>query len=897
MQPLVLLFEDIHWAEEPLLDLIEHLADWVACAASDRLPRATRAARRRARAGAEAACARRRSSSSRSRRRRAPSSSDAPRPARRRVRRATSVRSRRRRSTGPRATRCSSRRPSGCSWRAVSGTARRIVCRTRCRRSSPHASTVCAPDAKTLLQRGSVVGRVFWRGRARASGAGRRRDHDALLDDLLQREFLLREPRSSISGETAYRFKHALIREVAYTGLAKLARAQYHARFAEWLAERTGEELIEIRAYHLDRSVEFLTELEGAAPEELAHETAAALVKAAKRAIAREAYANARTLGSARARAAADASSARYVAARAAWRLQDWTAVQLEMDEGARAGARRGRARDRGAGADRAGRGVAQARRRRRRARRTLVDEALEILGRERDPVAHFDALSVRAMVGAWLGSEEDYVRYMERAYAIALDARPEGSADDRRPGACDRRASIAARARRGGAPDHARARARRGERERPRARLSATLAYGWFLRLKGELDAAETMIEEVREHSPRSSACEPVIAAALMQPGLDRASQRATSAVREDVPRGGAHHERPSAIAGSLPDYQRRARDDARRARQGRGGRAARARRARRCRPRGHELPGLRRRPRSPSVRAAQGRDDEAEELFRLGDRRSPGVRPQLFELPSARAPGGVPRRRAAASDEAGRLRGAARGAAPAATSRAPRGSPDSTPRRATRRSRSRAARSRRARRGAAPRGAFPRRTAGASSRCGSRRRCPRSGCGTARRARARRPRARAPRGTASARGTRRRSSRACARSRAPGAPSRRGARSRRRRPPSRGRARGPSPRCRTATPRSFASSRSRSVAELLDDGVDRVLAAASEEEARDGRRRARRRSRPRCPALRSRAPTADVNFRPLASRWPMNPNSGAWTESATSCSRASSPRRSANG
>ena len=78
-------------------------------------------------------------------------------------------------------------------------------------------------------------------------------DQDALLDDLLQREFLLREPRSSISGETAYRFKHALIREVAYTGLAKLARAQYHARFAEWLAERTGEELIEIRAYHLDR--------------------------------------------------------------------------------------------------------------------------------------------------------------------------------------------------------------------------------------------------------------------------------------------------------------------------------------------------------------------------------------------------------------------------------------------------------------------------------------------------------------------------------------------------------------------------------------------------------------------------------------------------------------------
>ena len=80
--------------------------------------------------------------------------------------------------------------------------------------------------------------------------------HEALIDDLLQREFLLREPRSSISGEVAYRFKHALIREVAYTGMAKLSRAQYHARFAEWLAEKTGEELVEIRAYHLDQAVE-----------------------------------------------------------------------------------------------------------------------------------------------------------------------------------------------------------------------------------------------------------------------------------------------------------------------------------------------------------------------------------------------------------------------------------------------------------------------------------------------------------------------------------------------------------------------------------------------------------------------------------------------------------------
>src|SRR5512144_2251819 len=85
-----------------------------------------------------------------------------------------------------------------------------------------------APEAKTLLQRASVIGRVFWRG-ALEHLSPDVPGQDDLLDDLLQREFLLREPRSSISSETAFRFKHALIREVAYTGMTKLARAQYHA--------------------------------------------------------------------------------------------------------------------------------------------------------------------------------------------------------------------------------------------------------------------------------------------------------------------------------------------------------------------------------------------------------------------------------------------------------------------------------------------------------------------------------------------------------------------------------------------------------------------------------------------------------------------------------------------
>ncbi|HUF02033.1 MAG TPA: adenylate/guanylate cyclase domain-containing protein [Gaiellaceae bacterium] len=406
------------------------------------------------------------------------------------------------------------------------------------------------PSGKALLQRASVIGRVFWRG-ALENLAPDIEDIDALLDDLLGREFVLRETRSSISGEPAYRFKHVLIREVAYNGLAKLARAQYHARFAEWLAERTGEELIEIRAYHLDQAVEFLTELEGAPPAALAEEAGAALVKAAKRAIARESYANARALGL-RALELRHTLGARYIAARAAWRLHDWGAVKVEMAK-VRDHAREQEERVMEALALTALAEASVKRDGNVLAARAMVDEALEILARDDDAVAHFEALSTRAMVGAWLGSEEDYVRYMERAYAVALDAQ--------RKDLQTIAAQALAQARMVALElDEAellitRALELAGESGSVRARMSATLSYGWFLRLRGELDAAETVLEEVRATAEELGA-EPTIAAALLKLGwiarlkgdLRRSEKMFREAVRLTSVRGDR---------GLLPDYQ----------------------------------------------------------------------------------------------------------------------------------------------------------------------------------------------------------------------------------------------------------------------------------------------------------------------------------------------------
>ena len=609
VQPLILLFEDIHWAEPPLLDLIEHLADGVraplliVCLARPELLDA--------RPGWGGGRVR-----STSIELEPLSDEESAELVEQLLSQLTGVSGERPAALPQEALDRAEGNPlfveetirmlveSGSrpgSWDRVPDTLQALIAARIDR---------LAPDAKTLLQRGSVIGRVFWNGALEhlAPDVG---EPDALLDDLLQREFLLREPRSSISGEAAYRFKHALIREVAYTGMAKLARAQYHARFAEWLEERTGEELVEIRAYHLDQAVEFLTELEGAPPDELAEETAAALVKAAKRAIAREAYSVARKLGL-RAVELRPTLSARYVAARAAWRLQDFAAIEVEMEKV------REQARELGDSVVEAlaltALGESALKREGDPVRaQQLVDHALEILAKEDDAVARFDALTARATIGAWHGNMDEVVLFMERAYALAMDA---GRKDLQ---------TIAAQVL---AQTHivrleldeaelllTRALELAGESGSVRAKAGATLSYGWFLQVKGELDAAETVFEEVRQTAAELGV-EPSTAAALSRLGglawrrgdYRRAEKLYREAVRITSTRGDR---------GVLPDLQASLAEVL--AAQGKVDEAERL---------ALEVQATAR-PDDPhfqmtvlatmaAVRAAQGRDDEAEELYR---------------------------------------------------------------------------------------------------------------------------------------------------------------------------------------------------------------------------------------------------------------------------------------
>jgi len=109
------------------------------------------------------------------------------------------------------------------------------------------------PAEKEALQAASVIGRIFWAGPVYELIATSQPD----LRILEERDFIRRRSGSSMAGEREYAIKHALTREVAYGSLPKARRARLHGAFARWL-ERTGESRDEdapLLAHHYAQAV------------------------------------------------------------------------------------------------------------------------------------------------------------------------------------------------------------------------------------------------------------------------------------------------------------------------------------------------------------------------------------------------------------------------------------------------------------------------------------------------------------------------------------------------------------------------------------------------------------------------------------------------------------------
>ena len=141
-------------------------------------------------------------------------------------------------------------------------------------------------EGKSLLQNAAVLGKVFWVGALASISAVSTEELDEQLRPLVRREFVRRGRRSSVAGETEYEFGHVLVRDVAYGQIPRAERVTKHRRAAEWiesLSRDRSEDRAEMLAHHYLAALEF-ARAAGLDLTDVADAARAALHEAAERA-------------------------------------------------------------------------------------------------------------------------------------------------------------------------------------------------------------------------------------------------------------------------------------------------------------------------------------------------------------------------------------------------------------------------------------------------------------------------------------------------------------------------------------------------------------------------------------------------------------------------------------
>jgi class 3 adenylate cyclase/tetratricopeptide (TPR) repeat protein len=139
----------------------------------------------------------------------------------------------------------------------------------------------------------SVIGLEFARPAVQSlAPAAVRESIDKHLSSLARRQFI--HPTRSAGAEQIYRFHHHLVRETVYNGLLKRARANFHIAFVRW-ADRVnaevdrGQEFEALLGYHLEQAYRYLGELgpHDKAGVEIGRDAARRLASAGRRALGR----------------------------------------------------------------------------------------------------------------------------------------------------------------------------------------------------------------------------------------------------------------------------------------------------------------------------------------------------------------------------------------------------------------------------------------------------------------------------------------------------------------------------------------------------------------------------------------------------------------------------------
>jgi class 3 adenylate cyclase len=148
-------------------------------------------------------------------------------------------------------------------------------------------------EEKAVLQDAAVLAKVFWLGAVVAISGQDREQLAELMHGLERKEFVRRALRSSVGDDAEYSFAHVLVRDVAYNQIPRAARAGKHRAAAEWI-ESLGrpDDLAEMLAHHYSTSLE-LARASGTADADLTASAAAALIRAGDRASSLDAYASA----------------------------------------------------------------------------------------------------------------------------------------------------------------------------------------------------------------------------------------------------------------------------------------------------------------------------------------------------------------------------------------------------------------------------------------------------------------------------------------------------------------------------------------------------------------------------------------------------------------------------
>jgi class 3 adenylate cyclase len=132
-----------------------------------------------------------------------------------------------------------------------------------------------SPERKSLLQDAAVLGKVFWAGAVAEIGGRDEGELELALHELARKELVRPARTSSMEGESEYSFWHLLVRDVAYSQIPRAERARRHRSAAAWIERKAGErveDLAEVLAFHYLQALELA---EAAGDTEQAGELAA----------------------------------------------------------------------------------------------------------------------------------------------------------------------------------------------------------------------------------------------------------------------------------------------------------------------------------------------------------------------------------------------------------------------------------------------------------------------------------------------------------------------------------------------------------------------------------------------------------------------------------------------